>query len=410
MRYGRRWGNLWGREEPQDSEIEIEDTGNGNYTVYVTWPKVRSLDGLHYHVFLDGVLQDKVSEQYAIVDFGDAATHHVSIVTCGPSVNEEDTAWVAALDLPPGDKVALVWSGASDAAAFRIYRNSAGSTAADSLIATTKSSGYTTNHLDDGTWHFSVDSLDTAGNQRESSSVVTKTINTWPEPPTDLGLAGFTAQTAYLQWSGSTSTDVTEYRVYANFVNGSASSYVHVDSAAATTTATNTTISCTAPGTWEVFVRAYDGTYEENNVDQKSFVLTGVPPTLRTGIPNVPGNLQAKSVVSGQITLSWAYNAYGESAKGTQCNVYYDNATGTVDYTTAIATVNIPDHDLGRYNWVRSFSYTTTAALTNSSWYTFGVRAEDVGAVEEGNTVTISAKADATAPNDLDAISATVTI
>jgi hypothetical protein len=89
-----------------------------------------------------------------------------------------------------------------------------------------------------------------------------------------------------------------------------------------------------------------------------------------------PTNLSYTPLPDGYIQLDWTPSVT-ESAS--LYNIYYDNGTGTVDYTTPVATVNHPDS-----SWVSPWP------LDPDKLYKFGVRCEDIIGQEEKNTNTVT--------------------
>ena len=98
--------------------------------------------------------------------------------------------------------------------------------------------------------------------------------------------------------------------------------------------------------------------------------------------PQPPSNLIAISQPGGKIKLNWKAS---ESNDVSKYNIYWDNSTGSVDYSKPLAT--IAGTGSASYEW-------TSSALTNGKTYNFVVRAEDQATNEEKNSKIVSAIAD----------------
>lgn len=106
-------------------------------------------------------------------------------------------------------------------------------------------------------------------------------------------------------------------------------------------------------------------------------------------VPNPPVRLRGEPYSGGRIKLNWDLATAGEQVQAKQWNVYHNNGSGSVDYDTAIASVN-----RGVY---------VTEAYAGGTEVTFGVRAESADGDEEKNTNTVAVTADDTGPQDIDA-------
>jgi len=99
--------------------------------------------------------------------------------------------------------------------------------------------------------------------------------------------------------------------------------------------------------------------------------------------PEPVGSFSGSPMASGKIYLSWSLSP-SEDVMG--YNIYYDNATGTIDYSSPYAQISHPgDH----YE---------TEPLSSGATYTFGIRVMDTsGKEEESDSLFVSVTADASA-------------
>lgn len=261
--------------------------------------------------------------------------------------------------------------------------------------------------LTDGTYKFAVRAVDDATNEETNVTSTSVTISTYPLAPTDLEYTfNDTTDKVTLTWTASASADIASYRIYSNGGSG----YIDYDTVVATVshpTVTWTSGAISSSGIYNYGVRAVDsGNKEEFNTDViVSVDIIGPPITEQPDVPNEPTGLTATATGGGKITVAWVYNDREEDATPTKFNVYYDNGTGNVDYNTPLTSVNYSTGTQdGRH---LAFSY-LTAALTDTTTYIFGVRSS-TATDEEDNTTTVSATADASAPNAPTGLSGSVT-
>lgn len=101
--------------------------------------------------------------------------------------------------------------------------------------------------------------------------------------------------------------------------------------------------------------------------------------TTQASTPAAPSGLYAEALNGARIALAWDFSPWPGV---TQYNLYYDNATGTINYASPYVVFT-----------ATGASYTTPALAAGSS-YKFGLRAVNRCGIEEKNT-TISASAQA---------------
>lgn len=155
------------------------------------------------------------------------------------------------------------------------------------------------------------------------------------------------------------------------------------DAAESTTAETTWTIDLTGlTGEYEFLVRAVGaGGAEEQNLEQmlKFPVDTGVA----QGVPAFPQFVDAYASAGGKVTIEWTYRPSEETGEGrpgvaAEARIYYDNRSGTVDYTAEHDTVALSNPTAtADYSW-------TSSALTDGT-YLFVVRiATDTGGTGNG--------------------------
>ncbi len=88
-------------------------------------------------------------------------------------------------------------------------------------------------------------------------------------------------------------------------------------------------------------------------------------------IPAPPSGLTAEALAGSRIALAWDFSP---DADVTQYRLYYDNATGTINYTAPLEVFTAAGKQ-----W-------TTPALTSGNTYKFGLRAVNSYGIEEQNT------------------------
>jgi len=193
------------------------------------------------------------------------------------------------------------------------------------------------------------------------------------------------------------------YRIYDNDGAGPMN-YVSVRATRPATLATWVSDALAYPGSWRFGVRAVNAYGEEKNFAVKKLSLdaTGADVTAK---PNHPTEFSVAPLAAGEFRLEWAYNTTGQGATPTHFNIYHDAGTGTVDYATVIDTVTLTSGVETHYRYD-----TSGGAFTDGETYRFAVRAATAAdAVEDGNILTVSATADATAPVQPASLTATAT-
>jgi len=131
------------------------------------------------------------------------------------------------------------------------------------------------------------------------------------------------------------------------------------------------------------------GGAEEANTDRVLRIETdadGVPLGL---VPNPPVNLAVYPRAGGIFVIAWEHDPRREQTPPASWRVYHDNGTGTMNWTTPIATVTGTGY--------------VTGAYADETTVKFGARALSAADVEETNTNVVSAVADAAGPADIGA-------
>lgn len=356
-----------------------------------------------FKVFLNKVEVGVVQETETILYPPNEEQAFVEVLGVGPGNRFAD--YTHLLEVLDGNKVELTWSGSvsTDVDHYNVYNdNKTGTVDYGTIIAEVTHLGSAVAHswksdeLSDGTWKWAVRTVDEAGNEETNVVTASVAINTFPDPVTDLDYT-FDDGTdkVTLTWTGSVSSDIDEYNIYSNGGSG------FIDYATIVATVSDPTVTwlsgaIVASGTYNYGVRAVDSSgKEELNTDKVVTVeIIGPPITEQPIVPNAPVGLVALAIEGAKIKLTWLYDPKNEGVEPDTFSIYYDNATGTVDYVTPLDTVLWAARtSQGKY---LSFEF-TTGALVDTSTYIFGIRASASGD-EEKNTVTATDTADSTAP------------
>ena len=151
--------------------------------------------------------------------------------------------------------------------------------------------------------------------------------------------------------------------------------------------------------TTRLAVRAYDTVsgLEEQNVDAVLTITVGSTGADLTGVPRPPIALSARAAAAGAVRLDWSYPYPGSKNLPVGFHVYR-GPTGAVSYASPVATV--------LYGGVPNL-HTTVTGQTDAVSYDFVVRSYNA-AGEEGNTVAVTVVADATAPLNVQSLTATL--
>jgi hypothetical protein len=402
MKWGRRWGNLWGGDEV--TPIEIIDFEEIPPAALVKWTSQGA--GILYWVYVDGQFYATTTGLEIIVQFIDFGRHWVEILFGGTGNQDEDLA--AFLSTIPGSRVKLTWtaSASSDVDHYKVYMLVA---AVWTLQGQTKSKNdvtFITNSLVDGTYDFRVDPVDTAGNQTTSASTKQVVIARYPDPPTALALDSYDTgtQVGEFSFTESGSAGVVGTHVYHNSGSGD----IDYTTIKETVLAGNSDFSLTmsTSGEWKVGIRAYNASLEEDNVDEfAAFELGGSPVDQLDEQPNIPEALAAIAAAGGTFTLRCTYDATDELGFATIINYYAnDGLGGAINYAATVATATVPDHTQGDFEPFEIEG--TSSALVDTRTYIFAARSATAGGRESDSSDTASAICDATAPDDISGLTA----
>lgn len=429
MRWGtRRWGRAaWGG--PLATDLRAEALPGLPPSALVRWtPRAGAPASTVWQLYVNGRLYATTADTSWVVTLEDTGRFWFEVFGVNPRYDTDDLSReLEALSAIPGDRVRLSWDtgpkwgrfkwGGSpwgklskdEAVSFRIYWD-AGAGGGLTLLDEVSTLYWTSDVLEDGTYVFRVDPVDAAGNQRESSETISVAILRMPDPPSGLTLVGAVptgpSVTFGATWTASPTSGVTSYKVYSNHGSGPIDYSAPVKTVSTAAAAWSET---GVAGAWAIAVRAVKGGIEEDNVHVRyDFELAGSPLALLEDPPATPINLVATAIAGGAIRLQLDYPAVAEvSAKAETVNVYGDGGTGTVDYTSPLLTIAVPEHDLGRGVFALLGE---TAALSDATTYTFAARASTSGGRESTSSEEASATADATAPGEVVALSGAATI
>ena len=403
-RYGRRYGNFYGTNTIEVSQAEIP--GDTADSLEVEWTTQRTGD-FWTLIYVDRVRHGYTNQTRAQIYMRQRELHLIELFEAGFQ-NWDEEITVGLLSSIPGDKVRLSWDqpSAGSPTEYRVYWDSGtGTIDYDDALAIVKDTGaasysWTSGHLTDGTYKFAVRARNESTNEETNITYLSLTVSSVPEPATGLAYS-FNDGTheLTLSWTASVSSDVAGYRIYSNGGSGAIDYTTPIDS----TTGTSWTYDMTGlTGHYKFGIRAYDASaLEELNMDVWQSIVVDSGDLAMP--PNAPSGLAGIAIADAKVRLSWRYNrTIPQDQLGTcsEFRVYYDNATGTMDYVTAIGTVSLD----GR------FITFDTASLTGGLTYKFGVRSATADGVEENNTVTVSVEADSTPPSAPESLSGEVVV
>jgi chitodextrinase len=203
----------------------------------------------------------------------------------------------------------------------------------------------------DGSHALTAKAVDAAGNSTVSAAVTVQVYNP-PVAPTGLSVAdvaGDQGGALRLTWTVSTSTDITQQRIYRGTASGGPYSLVTTITGNTTSSYTNTGL--TNGTTYYYVVRAYDGTTESGN----SNVGSAIP---RDNLAPTLSNVAASSITTGGATITWTTN----EASDTQ--VEYGTTTAYGNSTT-LNTAMVTSHSA------------TLTGLSSSTLYHYRVKSRD---------------------------------
>lgn len=422
-----RWGEIWGAALVKD--LTSFDLASDPPAALIEWlPTDGAPAAIAWQVYIDAKLVGVTygTETSLVIALEDAGEFQVNVMGVSPETAFVDNSDCIKTLLPPGDRVKLVWQpskkwgqfewgdhqwGLTEAVNYNVYWDE-GLGGVFTLLGTTSLLTWTTDQLQDGSYKFRVDPVDAAGNVLTSSVVETVVIDRPPDAVTDLVMTVFVDPASFtLEWTPSASSDVTEYRVYDNGGSG-AIDYTTVIATIAAPAAGGTYVRAPAAsvGSWLIAVRAYDGTYEEANVNVLyGFDIVDIAGTL-TALPlqpTVPSNVTAVAVAGGSIKFTMDYYAGAEDAFGDDFLIYSDGGTGTIDFSTSVGTISIPAHDFQQP--VPLSATVTIGPLIDGTTYLFAVKSKNTTTGRESDaSATVTARADATPPSDLFSLTGTV--
>jgi len=333
-------------------------------------------------VMLDGILYQRASGGYCDIDESKIVRQYIEVA------EEERLS-----PITPLDRAALAWS--ATGISYEVWRRLDGGEWVQ--LAETSALSFIDGPLEDVAADYEIIALDDKGNESLASSVASVAVSSAPEPPTGLDFSwDAETLTLTLSWTASTSADIATYRVRSNGGAGPIllTSAPVQDSAALT----YLQVFVAETGLWLFSVHAVDTSgQEEANVSQVvglSFEA-GAPAAL----PAWPLRVKAEAIAGGKVRVSWWYRPdqeYLGPGAAFEARIYYDNATGTVDYATPLDTLAMgAPEDPDVWEW-------TSDALVDDQEYLFVVRiatAAHPGGVETQNTDEHAATPDSSVPD-----------
>ncbi len=327
----------------------------------------------------------------AIDRSGNEETNTVIVIVEADSVKPERPTDVKATAIS-GGKIELTWklSISRDATVYNIYwDNSQANIDYSSPIARVNDPGtrWVSDKLRDGIiYRFVVRCQDKAGNEDDNTNVVSARADATP-PSSVTNLTSLTHKIDV--WSNQTKISV-NWSPAIDVISGLAGYSVSWDVSERTlpdeimdiediNQLTYEATDLLKTGTAKIYfhIRPVDkvGNWSESASHLGPFLID-------IQAPQPPNNLVAISQPNGKIKLNWKAS---ESNDVIKYNIYWDNGTGSIDYSRSIAVINSTGS--ATYEW-------TSSILTNGKTYNFVVRAEDQATNEEKNTKIVSAIAD----------------
>jgi len=347
--------------------------------------RIDAPDGQEIWLYIDGVLKHRTTEHLIHLPATQAARQ-----------------WIVALEGPPAlpntpkDRITLDWTdGLPDGGLYDVYRKGPGE-AEFSRQVTTDERTWTSGPLPDGQHDFQVVSRDRQGDTA-TSATFSKTISSAPDPPSGIEWT-FNSETGTLtvSWAASPSADVATYPVRSS----AGADFLDLDSAPVQDTAALSyqQVFTSETGLYVFSVHAKDaGGLEDANLTQ----LVAVPfenatPAMRPAVPRIT---RATAIDGGKITVSYLYeprDEYNGPGAAHEGRIYWDNGTGTVDFTSPVATVAMSNPTaVAWFEW-------ESGELDNGQAYLFVVRiATDAhpDGIETQNVIPKTATADSDQPD-----------
>jgi N-acetylneuraminic acid mutarotase len=187
-----------------------------------------------------------------------------------------------------------------------------------------------------------------------------------PEPPSELEAIQLDQSKIYLTWLPSPSEDVEKYNIY--FDNGTGVIDYSNPIASVYHPQTSWTSESLIDGVIYTFgVRAVD---KAGNEEKNTDVIVSVK-AVSTTPPSPVTYFIATPLDQTSIQLEWGLSPSSDAAV---YHIYFDNATGNIDYTTPIASIPHPNNSC------------VIVSLTPNTTYRFGIRTVDNFGTEEQNT------------------------
>jgi hypothetical protein len=329
-----------------------------SYRVYLSIPTT-GMRRIHWdrftkaYVFLDGALYTSTVKGFIDIPSGQSLRMYLEVLDRPRTI-----------PLTPLDEVELTWT--EEANLSNVWRQKVGDSW--TLVRQTGDVTFVDGPLPDGTYRYKVYAVDEEGDTAVSNEE-SVTVSSAPEPPDDLAYT-WTASTKTLRldWEASGSDDVVSYLVRSSAgeerLNLSGSPVQDANQLYYEQVFTDES------GLYLFGVRAKDNSGKvEANIEQVIGVrmLNGEPAAMLAE----PRLVRVEALAGGKLRVSFIYCPWMEvngPGAAYQARIYWDNATGTVDYSSPHATVYMgwPTEET-TYSW-------DSAVLTDDLEYRFVVR------------------------------------
>lgn len=336
---------------------------SGEEEIYV------AIDGSFYSIEEDGSFQ--------------LAANHLIRQYLQAVIGNDSLDWESYLSTPL-DEVQLEWTSDildDNYGHYKVRRKPSGGDF--SVIETLRGNDYKDGPLENGDYEYDIVAVNRYGQEQDSTDK-SATIDSAPEPASNFSLS-LDSKTITLTWAASPS-NIDHYNVYKSNSDGL------IDLGTVYDTTTSTTWSEDVSGdTGNIgyLIRAV----ETNGIEEASLINSAsieIEDGVEVGFPAEPERITVDAIESAKVEVEFMYDPAKEQnppGNGQEARIYYDNATGTMDWSTPLGTVAL-DGPVRRtfYDW-------ESDALTDGETYKFGVRvASDTQETDNTDTYEVTAR------------------
>lgn len=392
------------------SNIEVNNPGVKGELV-VSWTNPSDSDFSHIHIYRStssGTIGTLVGDNITGIKYKDTGlesltTYYYTVKAVDAAGNESTNiaqvsartsdatppavpTGISAADATTGGKINLSWTNPtdSDLSKIKVYRSTASGTLGSAVFTGLATLWSDTGLTNGATYYYTVRAVDTSSNETTNTTQLSATPTAPDMAPPSVPATGGTpvadtqtGGTLTISWTNPADSDFAFVRIYRSTTSGVLGTLV-LDNVTATS-ATDTGL--TNNTTYYYTIRSVDTTGNEStNTTQ----VSGMPTDIQA--PKPVTGLTVTLLASGQVKLGWTRSASNDV---NYYNIYWDNGTGTIDYTPAnkVASVLHP-----ATTW-------TSGNLTVGTSYRFAVRVADLAQNQETNTSVVASAVPVTDPN-----------